>query len=111
MIDPDNFKEDVAGDVHMRLYGCSDKINAACNRFSREYQEGYHVGANSMAYMAEQIIKEEWELRQEVDDDLATGFLEWKRGFWGARSQCILFVNPHRKRKSDKFFGASSDGI
>ena len=79
-------KEDVAGDVHRKLYGMSDKINAPENQ-NREFQEGYGVGASSMAYSAELVLKEEFKLRIEVSDDLCDGFDEWKRGFWAARRQ------------------------
>jgi hypothetical protein len=101
-------KEDVAGNVHRKLYGMSDKINAPENQ-NREFQEGYRVGASSMAYSAELVLKEEFILRIEVDDDLDKGFDEWQRGFWAARSQSILFVSPRRHRKCDKFFGEASD--
>ena len=101
-------KEDVAGDVHRKLYGMSDKINAPENQ-NREFQEGYGVGASSMAYSAELVLKEEFKLRIEVSDDLCDGFDEWKRGFWAARSQCIRFVSRRLRRKCDKFFGEASD--
>ena len=49
-------KEDVAGNVHRKLYGMSDKINAPENQ-NREFQEGYRVGAGSMAYSAELVLR------------------------------------------------------
>ena len=101
-------KEDVAGNVHRKLYGMSDKINAPENQ-NREFQEGYRVGASSMAYSAELVLKEEFILRIEVDDDLDKGFNEWQRGFCAARSQCTLFVSPRLRRKCNKFFGEASD--
>ena len=104
-----DFREDVAGNVHKQLYGGkSDKLNAVTNR-NREFQEGYRTGASSMAYRAEQIIEEEMKLRVEVSDDLCDRFDEWKRRFWAARSQCILFVSRRLRRKCDKFFGEASD--
>jgi hypothetical protein len=48
-------------------------------------------------------------LRVEVSDDPCDGFDEWKRGFWAARSQCILFISRRLRRKCDKFFGEASD--
>ena len=81
-------KEDVAGNVHRKLYGMSDKINAPENQ-NREFQEGYRVGASSMAYSAELVLKEEFILRIEVDDDLDKGFNEWQRGFWAARASAL----------------------
>ena len=97
-------KENVAGNVHRKLYGVSDKINAPENQ-DREFQEGYRVGASSMAYSAELVLKEEFILRIKVDDDLDKGFDEWQRGFWAARSQSILFVSPRGHRKCEVFRG------
>ena len=65
-------KEDHAGRIHRDKYGCSDKVNAPKNQ-NREFQEGYRVGASSMAYSAELVLKEEFILRIEVDDDLRQG--------------------------------------
>jgi hypothetical protein len=101
-------KEDTPGNIHRKLYGKSDKINAPENQ-NNEFQRGYWTGASSMAYRAEQILEEEFILRVETSDDLCDGFGEWKRGFWAARSQCILFVSPRLRRKCDKFFGEASD--
>lgn len=101
-------KEDVPGDVHRKLYaGKSDKANALANQ-NREFLEGYRVGAESMTYCAEHVLKEELALRVEVGDCLMAGFDEWKRGFWAARSQCILFRPRTRKRTTGKFFGERS---
>lgn len=99
-----NHFADHAGKTHRNMYGKSDKLNSPDNS-NREFQEGYRVGANSMCHDAEQVINEEFHLRVEVGDDLCEGFDEWKRGFWGARSQCILFVSKRRKMVRAKFFG------
>jgi hypothetical protein len=109
-MNPDKFREDTAGRIHRENYGCSDKVNATCNQ-GREFQEGYRIGANSMAYRAEPVLEEERALRAEVGDDLGAGWAEFQRGFWAARCQCILFVSRRRQRKFDKFFGEHSDTI
>jgi hypothetical protein len=101
-------REDTARRIPRDKYGRSDKVNASENQ-NREFQDGYSTGASSMAYRGEQIIEEELKLRVEVGDDLDRGFDEWKRGFWAARSQCILFVSSRRHRKCDRFFGEASD--
>ena len=101
---------DIPGNIHRQHYGRSDKVNAACNQ-NPDFQEAYRIGAGSMAYRAEQILEEEWALRQESGDDLRAGWDEFQRGFWAARCQCIVFVSRHRRRKYDKFFGEHSDTI
>jgi hypothetical protein len=102
--------EDIPANIHRHNYGKSDKLNALCNR-NPEFQEGYRIGANSMAYQAEPVLEEERALREEVGDDLEIGWAEFQRGFWAARCQCILFVSRRRQRKFDKFFGEHSDTI
>jgi hypothetical protein len=98
---------DSAGDVHRKLFGKSDKLNAPENQ-NTEFRIGYWTGVNSVGYDASSIIEEEQALRKEVNDDLGAGFEEWKRGFWASRSQLVLC--PMRKRKQyGKFFGANSD--
>ena len=101
-------KEDLAGNVHRKLYCMTDRINAPENR-NREFQDGYRAGASSMAYRAEQVLKEKLILRIELNDDLDRGFDEWQRGFWAARSQSILFVSRRLHRKCDKFCREASD--
>ena len=59
-----------------------------------------------MRYNARQVIQEEWNLRLECGDDLCEKYDEWERGFWAARSQCILFAPKNRKMQYDQFFGA-----
>ena len=98
-------REDHAGRIHRDKYGRSDKVNAPENQ-NREFQDGYRTGVSSIAYQAQQIIKEELTLRVEVDDDLGKGFEEWTRGFWAAR--CHL-VGVRKQRKYGKYFGEASD--
>ena len=98
--------EDTAGNVHRRLYNKSDKANAKENQ-SREFQDGYRTGANSVGYNALKVINEELRLRIEVGDNLMEGFDEWKRGLWSARSQLILCPKSKRKRPicGETYFG------
>ena len=108
MNNDDKKKPDTAGNVHRQLYDKSDKVNA-CENQNKEFQEGYRTGASSIGYDALKVIEEEHALRKETRDNISAGFVEWKRGFWAARSQCILFVSPRLRRKCDKFFGEASD--
>ncbi|MGB7836963.1 MAG: hypothetical protein WBL40_02505, partial [Terrimicrobiaceae bacterium] len=78
--------EDTAGRNHFSIYGKSDKANAIGNR-NNEFQDGYAMGAESLGCDACKVIEEEEKLRTEVGDDLGSGFAEWKRGLWAARSQ------------------------
>lgn len=99
--------EDTAGNVHRRLYNKSDKANAKENQ-SREFQDGYRVGVNSVGYDGTRVILEELRLRVEVGDCLMEGYDEWKRGFWSARSQLVLCpIKPRRKRPicGETYFG------
>jgi hypothetical protein len=91
-------KEDSAGRIHRERYGKSDKANAVGNR-NNEFQDGYAMGAQSLGEDARTVIKEERQLRQEVADDLGSGFAEWTRGFWAARSQMAAAGIKNRRRK------------
>ena len=80
--------KDAPGRVHWHLYGKSDKLNSPVNQ-NREFQDGYRAGVESVEIDPAQVLKHEYRLRVEVNDDRKTGFEEWKRGFWAARSQLV----------------------
>jgi hypothetical protein len=89
-------REDTAGQVHRKLYGKSDKANAIENR-NNEFQEGYAMAVRSLGEDASKVIEAEGRLRQEVGDDMGSGFAEWVRGFWAARSQIAAAgITRHR---------------
>ena len=90
--------EDTAGRNHFSIYGKSDKANAIGNR-NNEFQDGYAMGAESLGCDAYKIIGEEEQLRTEVGDDLGSGFAEWKRGLWAARSQMAAAGITSRNEK------------
>ena len=87
----------IAGTVHWKYYGESDKVNAPEN-LNREFQEGYCTGIGGFGYNATQTIEAEYFLRLDVKDNTGAGFEEWKRGFWAARNQLILI---HGKKKAN----------
>jgi len=89
--------EDTAGQVHFKLYGLSDKLNAKCNK-NEEFRAGYWQGVYTVGYDAKAVIADEYALRKETKDALDSNFEEWKRGFWAARSQLIA-AGIRRKRK------------
>ena len=103
-------KEDTAGNVHRKLYGKSDKVNALENR-NDEFQGGYWTGVDSLGYDARKVIEEEHELRKEVGDDLGSGFEEWCRGLWAARSQLIICPIKKRKKYGKSRWGKSRSPI
>jgi hypothetical protein len=90
--------EDTAGRNHFSIYGKSDKANAVGNR-NNEFQDGYAMGVESIAYDPQKVIEEEERLRREVGDDLGSGFAEWKRGLWAARSQMAAAGISSRNEK------------
>jgi hypothetical protein len=90
--------EDTAGRNHFSIYGKSDKANAVGNR-NNEFQDGYAMGVESIAYDPQKVIEEEEPLRREVGDDLGSGFAEWKRGLWAARSQMAAAGISSRNEK------------
>jgi hypothetical protein len=53
----------------------------------------------SIAYDPQKVIEEEERLRREVGDDLGSGFAEWKRGLWAARSQMAAAGISSRNEK------------
>jgi hypothetical protein len=102
-------REDIAGDVHFRYYGKSDKINALENQ-NREFQDGYSAGVDSLGFDARKVIEEEFSLRDEIGDDLGDGALEWVRGFWAARSQ-LAAAGVKKQRKYGKYILTPSERI
>jgi hypothetical protein len=90
--------EDTTGRNHFSIYGKSDKANAVGNR-NNEFQDGYAMGVESIAYDPQKVIEEEERLRREVGDDLGSGFAEWKRGLWAARSQMAAAGISSRNEK------------
>jgi hypothetical protein len=90
--------EDSAGREHYSIYGKSDKVNAVGNR-NNEFQDGYATGVESLGCDPRKIIEEEEQLRREISDDLGSGFFEWTRGFWAARSQMAAAGIKRRKRR------------
>jgi hypothetical protein len=90
--------EDTAGRNHFSIYGKSDKANAVGNR-NNEFQDGYAMGVESIAYDPQKVSEEEERLRREVGDDLGSGFAEWKRGLWAARSQMAAAGISSRNEK------------
>ena len=95
-------REDTAGQVHRKLYGKSDKANAIENR-NNEFQDGYAMGVHSLGEDARKVIEEEQRLRREVGDDMGSGFAEWTRGLWAARSQIAAAGIRCRKKRRDPF--------
>ena len=89
-------KEDHAGRIHRDQYGRSDKVNAPENQ-NREFQDGYRKGVDTYGEDAVKMINEEGHLREEVGDDLHSGFEEWSRGFWAAL--CQMAAAGIKKRK------------
>ena len=49
---------DIAGTVHWKYYGKSDKVNAVGNR-NNEFQDGYAMGVNTLGDVARKVIKDE----------------------------------------------------
>jgi hypothetical protein len=96
---------DIAGTVHWKYYGKSDKVNAVGNR-NNEFQDGYRTGVESFNCDVNTTIEKEYFIRLEVRDDIRSGFEEWKRGFWAARNQLILI---HRKKKANAKSAKKSD--
>jgi hypothetical protein len=90
--------ENTAGRDHFSIYGKSDKVNAVGNR-NNEFQDGYAMGVQSLGYDARKVIEEEEQLRREVGDDLGSGFAEWTRGLWAARSQMAAAGIKSRNEK------------
>jgi hypothetical protein len=101
--------EHIAGDVHFRYYGKSDKMNARENQ-NREFQDGYSAGVDSLGFDACKVIEEELNLRVEVQDDLGDGAREWVRGSWAARSQ-LAAADVKKHRKYGKYLGEKSDSV
>jgi hypothetical protein len=102
-------KEDRAGQVHWKLYGKSDKLNATENK-NEEFRAGYWRAVESLGYNAHDVITEEHALRAEIGDDLGSNFQEWVRGFWAARSQLVA-ARIKKQRRHGKFLGEKSDEI
>ena len=101
--------EDISGNVHRKLYNKSDKLNSRCNR-NNEFQDGYRIGVDSLGYYGNNVIEEERQLRIEVEDDLGSGFTEWQRGFWAARTQLIT-VGIKKRKQYGRYFGEKSDSV
>jgi hypothetical protein len=95
--------EDIAGNVHRKYYGKSDKANAPENQ-NREFHDGYSAGVDSLGFDAREVIEEESSLRNEIGDDLGKGFEEWERGFWAARSQ-LAAADVKKRTKYMKISG------
>lgn len=89
--------EDIAGNVHMKFYGKSDKLNAYENQ-NTEFRTGYWRGVETLGSDAKVLIEEEHAMRKEVGDDLREGFEEWKRGLWASRSQLTAAGIKKRKK-------------
>jgi hypothetical protein len=102
-------REDIAGNVHFKYYGKSDKLNASENQ-NREFQDGFSAGADSLGFDAREVIEEEFSLRNEIGDDLGKGFEEWERGFWAARSQ-LAAADVKKRPKYGKYLGEHSDSV
>ena len=71
--------DDIAGEVHRKFYGKSDKINAHENQ-NPELQVGYSAGMGSLGFDARKVIEEELSLSHEVGDDFCVGMMECVRG-------------------------------
>lgn len=77
--------DDKCGEIHRQQYGRSDKANA-CDNQNADFQEGYAWGIETFAYNSDKVLKAEIDFRGEFHLT-ASGFAEWKRGFWSARNQ------------------------
>ena len=90
--------EDTAGRNHFSIYGKSDKA-MPLEIVTMNFRTATPWARNPWVADAYKVIEEEEKLRTEVGDDLGSGFAEWKRGLWAARSQMAAAGITSRNEK------------